>query len=76
MNAETMIAVGDKVELVGCSNCAAGEVVDRQRGRLLVVFSDMPQAKWLLKPDSLRLVSAQAQAADSTKGTPPPDPTG
>ena len=49
--------VGDRVELASCNRCAAGTVIDRNRGRLVVTFDDMPGTRWLLRADSLRVVA-------------------
>jgi hypothetical protein len=53
------LQIGDRVELVSCSGCAAGTVVALQRNRIQVVFDDMANNRWLLRPESLQTLTNQ-----------------
>jgi len=55
------LQVGDRVEMVACSAGASGVVKAIRRGRLEIEFSDMPGARWLLSPSSLRVVKADVR---------------
>ena len=66
----TELRIGDRVEMINCHCCAYGTVIGYSRNRIMACFDDQPGTKWLLRPDSLRLVGAEAQGGLPTKATP------
>jgi hypothetical protein len=53
---KTELRIGQRVELTNCTRCAAGTVTGYSRNRIQVTFDDMPQTRWLLRPEALQLV--------------------
>jgi hypothetical protein len=53
--------VGDKVTLTSCTGCPPGEILGFTRNRVIVELNDMPGTKWLLRPESLRLIPTAEQ---------------
>jgi hypothetical protein len=67
--------LGDRVELLSCAGCAAGTVTALGR-RVEVSFDDQPGSRWMLKRESLRLVTTAATSSEQARQAKGPHATG
>jgi hypothetical protein len=56
----TVLRIGDHVRMIHCDG-ATGIVVGFSRNKVMVRFSDMDSATWILRPKSLQIVARKEE---------------